>query len=170
MKKKVSSLFIVIGILSIILAFSAYGLDTGYTESNVSYGGDAYTGIQNAAAQTANNVHYLAEAVSFSAGSILLIAGLTLVIYGVNTFADINGITYDAEPETSETESTPNPTVNAAQDTTTERIVWEPVDEANALAVGETNIKCTNCHRVQFKGNKVCNQCGAKLTEIETQE
>ena len=48
--------------------------------------------------------------------------------------------------------------------------VWYPVTKANAIATGETNIKCTNCHRVQFKGNKVCSQCGAIFTKIETQE
>ena len=47
---------------------------------------------------------------------------------------------------------------------------WQPVDESTALIVGETNIKCANCHRVQFKGNKLCNQCGAKFTKIEMQE
>jgi hypothetical protein len=51
-----------------------------------------------------------------------------------------------------------------------EKFVWNPVDETTAIAIGETNIKCTNCHHTQFKGNKVCSQCGAKFTKIETQE
>lgn len=48
-----------------------------------------------------------------------------------------------------------------------ESFVWHPVDETAALVIGETNIKCANCHRVQFKGNKVCNQCGAKFTSFQ---
>ena len=51
-----------------------------------------------------------------------------------------------------------------------EIFTWHPVDTATATAVGETNIKCMNCHRLQFKGNKVCSQCGAKFSKIETQE
>ena len=37
----------------------------------------------------------------------------------------------------------------------------------SAISMGEANIKCTNCGRVQFKGNKVCSQCGAKLVNLE---
>ena len=51
-----------------------------------------------------------------------------------------------------------------------EVFIWHPVDETTGIAVGETNIKCTNCHRVQFKGNKICSQCGAKFSKIETQK
>ena len=49
MKRILSIAFVIIGILAIIFAFSAYDLETGYKESNEKYGGDAYTGIQNAA-------------------------------------------------------------------------------------------------------------------------
>ena len=107
MKKNISWLFIVIGILSIILAFFAYRMDTGYGVSKMSYGGDAYTGIQNAAAQTADNVHYLGEVISFSAGSILLIGGLSLIIHGLHTSADANVTTYVAESDAPEKESMP---------------------------------------------------------------
>ena len=86
MKRILSIAFVIIGILAIIFAFSAYDLETGYKESNEKYGGDAYTGIQNAAAQTARNVYYLTEAVAYSAGSILLIVGLSLVGFGVYLF------------------------------------------------------------------------------------
>jgi hypothetical protein len=51
-----------------------------------------------------------------------------------------------------------------------EVFTWHSIDATTAIAVGETNIKCTNCHRVQFKGNKICSQCGAKFSKIETQE
>ena len=48
-----------------------------------------------------------------------------------------------------------------------EPFVWQPASESSAMIVGETNIKCANCHRIQFKGNKSCTQCGAKFTEFE---
>ena len=64
-------------------------------------------------------------------------------------------------------QATPEPVTEPQEK---EVFIWHPVNEATATAVGETNIKCTNCHRVQFKGNKVCSQCGAIFTKIETQE
>lgn len=79
---KVGMLFdifgVVAGLLSVILGFVAYGYDTGSWEGGFTYGGDAYTGIQNAAAQTANNVQDLTELVCFGVGSVLLVAGLVI--------------------------------------------------------------------------------------------
>ena len=66
------------GLLSIIFSFIVYAADTGSWESSYSYGGDAYTGIQNAAAQAANNIQDLARIMRFGMGSVLLIAGLVL--------------------------------------------------------------------------------------------
>ena len=45
-------LFVVIGVLSIIFAINIGGLSTGNFEMSFSYGGDAYTGIQNGANQS----------------------------------------------------------------------------------------------------------------------
>ena len=42
---------------------------------------------------------------------------------------------------------------------------FTPVDTAYAIPVGETNIRCANCNRIQFKGNTVCIQCKAKLVK-----
>ena len=71
---------IAIGILSIILAIVCFVLNTGDTEINYTYGGDAYTGIQNAAAQTARNVKALASITKVGFGSILLISGCFLIV------------------------------------------------------------------------------------------
>ena len=51
-------------------------------ESNSIYGGDAYTGIQNASASTSRAVVELAKITRFGFGSILLIAGFTLIGIG----------------------------------------------------------------------------------------
>jgi len=69
------------GFLSVILGIITMGMPTGYWESSQSYGGDAYTGIQNAAAQTANNVQDLAEVAAFGIGALLLIFGLFMIFY-----------------------------------------------------------------------------------------
>ena len=57
---------IVLGILSLVLAFVLFDQSVGYTEGSYSYGGDAYTGIQNAAAQTANNLVYTGELIKLA--------------------------------------------------------------------------------------------------------
>ena len=44
---------------------------------------------------------------------------------------------------------------------------WHPVAESTVQQVGSTNIKCTNCGRVQFSGNKTCSRCGARFTGFE---
>ena len=75
------------GVISIILGIIAACLKTGVKEQAFSYGGDAYTGIQNAAAQTATNVHYLANIIRFGISSLLIIAGLALIfLFGAKLF------------------------------------------------------------------------------------
>lgn len=57
--KKISAIiFLVVAAVAIIFGFLCYEMSAGSYESSETYGGDAYTGIQNAAAQTANNVYY----------------------------------------------------------------------------------------------------------------
>lgn len=77
--------YLLSGVVSTILGIVCYVMNTGSYESSETYGGDAYTGIQNAAAQTANNVQYLTAAVKFGFGSVLLIAGFVLIIYALTS-------------------------------------------------------------------------------------
>lgn len=115
MKRIASIAFIIIGIIAIILAFSTFDQDVGYKENNKSYGGDAYTGIQNAAAETANNVHHLAEAFVFGVGSILLVTGGALLATGWYLLAnenDANGKASLSSKYTSTTSSS-SPTYSA---------------------------------------------------------
>ena len=93
------------GILAIIFAvivFSGGGsgvgdMDTGtYTSYNY-YGGDAYTGIQQAAADTARNVQALSRIVrtgfkgvsGAGLGYLLLIAGFALIVYSLHTLNEM---------------------------------------------------------------------------------
>lgn len=75
--------FALIGIIAIILAIVCACLNDGYYEANEVYGGDAYTGIQQAAAQTANNVQYLADIARFGFSSVLAVIGLICIAYGI---------------------------------------------------------------------------------------
>lgn len=74
-----------IGVISGILCFvfAIISKVTGnaspwFTES---YGGDAYTGIQNAATATANNVNELCSIVSSVACMLFIVLGLTLIAF-----------------------------------------------------------------------------------------
>ena len=69
------------GLISIIFGFVVSGMSTGNWESNSSYGGDAYTGIQNAAAQTANNVQDLAAILKTGMSFSLIVFGIAMIAY-----------------------------------------------------------------------------------------
>lgn len=76
-------LLILVGIVSIGLSITCFNADDGiYVEKNY-YGGDAYTGIQHAAAETGQNVRDLIQNTNKGFGSILLVGGLALVAAGI---------------------------------------------------------------------------------------
>lgn len=83
--EKLSAVAAVGGILSGILSF-IFGIvmlsqGVGSYANNMQYGGDAYTGIQNAAAQTARNVKALATIAKDGFGFLLMTVGLMAVFY-----------------------------------------------------------------------------------------
>ena len=81
-KGKVACIFgMLSGALSVLFGLLTLGMDAGAWEANSSYGGDAYTGIQNAAAQTANNVQDLAEIAAQGFGFLLISLGLFAIFY-----------------------------------------------------------------------------------------
>lgn len=69
------------GIVSLILGIITFTMTTGSYEWSETYGGDAYTGIQNAAAQAANNAFYTGKMMRFAMGSLLVVIGLFIVFY-----------------------------------------------------------------------------------------
>ena len=80
------------GILSILFGLLTLSQDTGSWESSTSYGGDAYTGIQNAAAQTANNVQDLAEIVAMGFGFLLISLGLFAFFYFITKIKNLSNL------------------------------------------------------------------------------
>lgn len=81
MKKGINIVGIISGVLSIIFSFVVKGMPIGLYELSETYGGDAYTGIQNAAAQTAVNVYYLADLVRTGLFALLLVLGIALICF-----------------------------------------------------------------------------------------
>ena len=80
-------LLLVAGLIALVFAVQTLTADTGSLESNTTYGGDAYTGIQNAAAQTARNVKKLTELCTKAFGGILLALSFAFFGFGVRFFA-----------------------------------------------------------------------------------
>lgn len=107
MKKKINFVdyivpmgVMLVGIASIVFAilcftYRAYGNYLGYTSYQY-YGGDAYTGIQHAAADTANNVSQLmngmenlVEDLQMTGGFFLIIVGALLLVFGLSKFIKV---------------------------------------------------------------------------------
>ena len=86
MKKTRGLLLCIIGAIAIGLSIGSYSIKTSDYESYEIYGGDAYTGIQNAAARTSQNVADLKNCVKFGFGSVLLVTGLSLLAFGATSF------------------------------------------------------------------------------------
>lgn len=85
MKMALNIIGVLSGILSLCFGMAIKGCSLGSYETDYSYGGDAYTGIQNAAAQAANNIqetnYILVQGFSY----LLIVLGLALVAYfGLN--------------------------------------------------------------------------------------
>ena len=77
-----STIFMIVGVLSIIMSIVCFSSKVPNGESDMVYGGDAYTGIQNASASTSRAVVELAKITKLGFGSVLLIAGFTLIGVG----------------------------------------------------------------------------------------
>ena len=93
---------IICGIISIIFSFDIKKMSIGFYESSSQYGGDAYTGIQNASAQAANNVRDLANIVRTGLFAFFLITGIALICFFVSRLDDNNQIeqkSIDSEKE-----------------------------------------------------------------------
>ena len=70
---------IVLGILSIAIAVLVFTQTIGYYEVHSS-SGDIYASIQNAAAQTADNIMYLGETIQMGLAGLLLVQGLAMFL------------------------------------------------------------------------------------------
>ncbi len=68
------------GVLSIVFGIIIAVLKKGFYVVTESYGGDAYTGIQNAAAYTGENVRILIDCVKTIGSFMFIVAGLLLII------------------------------------------------------------------------------------------
>ena len=69
------------GAASFFAGIGVFGMSCGSYEMSRSYGGDAYTGIQNAAAQAANNIQDTNEMLQAGMGAFLCAFGIAMISY-----------------------------------------------------------------------------------------
>ena len=69
------------GAASFFAGIGVFGMSCGSYEANRSYGGDAYTGMQNASAQAANNIQDTNEMLQTGMGAFLCVFGVALISY-----------------------------------------------------------------------------------------
>lgn len=84
---KVKTIFcVLVGLLSIALSVFCFNLEVGDKVSMQYFGGDAYTGMQQASAHAANNILLLAKIVKTGFGSLLLTLGLGMIALGLTFY------------------------------------------------------------------------------------
>lgn len=82
---------ILFGLVAIVFGVVALSLDSGSREWNETYGGDAYTGIQNAAAQTATNLVVLVDCIKTVSALGFFLGGLVLIAVGAHFCQKLKG-------------------------------------------------------------------------------
>lgn len=71
----------IVGVIAIFMAFALFNHSTSSYTMSYSYGADAYTGIQNAAAETGINVMQLSAITQFGFAALHLVLGLAIICY-----------------------------------------------------------------------------------------
>ena len=108
-------IFIIAGIIAIAFAIVVISQATSYYVGSYTwyetYGGDAYTGIQNAAADTANNVYYLnnnledfAQMFKVSTFGFMLVVACVCFGVGAQCLANKPAVEYVTAPKDSDNE------------------------------------------------------------------
>lgn len=82
-KRVICILGIILGIATIVIGIATDEFNysyQGYGDREI-YGGDAYTGIQNATAQTATNVYNLYQTIQAFSKSFLIVLGVLIILH-----------------------------------------------------------------------------------------
>lgn len=176
MNKKLLKIFgLILGVVTIVLSIVVFCRNVGYYESSVSYGGDAYTGIQNAAAQTANNVKYVGEMIRFALGAQMLVMGLAMVLGSlcIRTEEKVQISEPEQAPEQkpepeqvneSEQKDEPEKTDEPEEEEEPEQAPVAPLPFGQlgrkATAGEQEEWKCSRCGTVNESVGPFCHVCG----------
>ena len=121
--KFLSIALILIGIVAIVFAILCSEMYAGSYISSYSYGGDAYTGIQNAAADTGNNVRAASARIFEIAEYSFILIGLILEAIG------ISGLIKEKKPKETVIENTEKIPVESNEWKTSESVEENKVTE-----------------------------------------
>lgn len=72
-----------IGASSIALGIYCFSFNTGEFIMDNIYGGDAFTGMQNASATAARNLLSMSRIIQFGLSSLLIVGGALIVVLGI---------------------------------------------------------------------------------------
>ena len=148
---------IILGILSIVISLSVFSGTVGYYENAQKYGGDAYTGIQNAAAQTANNIKYLGETLQVGLAGLLLVQGLAMFL-GALCIQPKKLAAPKAVAAASVAPAPVDPAPVVAAPAPVAPVV--PVAPVAPVAPQPTTWNCPSCNHANEAGFRFCQSCG----------
>ena len=141
--KLLGGLFLIIAIVSIVFAIVCFNMEVGNTEWFETYGGDAYTGIQNAAAQTANNVIKTNTCIKTIGGFAFIIIGLA--------FGSI-GISFVSNSKNEE---------NTENNNLSSTAKCESVNSDSTI--NNKQYTCPSCGRLVLYGTQFCPSCSQRF-------
>lgn len=81
-----ASIGVLIGIAAIVFGIVCLSMEPARIVSKEYYGGDAYTGIQHAAAQTATNVKRMFDLCRLGFGFSMIVAGCVIILVNAKGF------------------------------------------------------------------------------------
>ena len=147
-KKALGALLVIVSIICLIGSIVVFKCGGFVSVSEHRYGGDFYTGSQNATAAAANNVAVLGEILRKIGGFVLLITSLVLFSVGV-CCAGGSESTYHHVTKTTQTVVRPVTTSSPRPATSIAKSSTQKTTTSNCQHCGELviNGKCTNCGR-----------------------
>ena len=155
-------------ILSLVVLVGSASVATGNYISHESYGGDAYTGIQNAAADTGNNVRYIGMGIEELYDKVCQIGAFILFIAGslisLKYAKEFIGILKEEKLETGlTTRLDPAQEIEPVfvNNVVAEPLSPMPVQEAPVPQQGPR--VCSNCGQTVSAEATFCANCGYKM-------
>ena len=163
-KKILGIILLAVAVLSLLFALVCFAMEpdniSGSIELEAEYGGDAYTGIQNAAAQAATNARHINYNLAALINTVATIAGFIFVLIGV-LCGGLGYVNLINSKEASLSQKALNAfnkesgTISNAQST-----INPSTTQANVPA-GEK--KCWACGKVQLISNRFCSNCSEQI-------
>ncbi len=80
-----SILLTILGFCLILCGSDVLNMNIGHAELRQNYGGDAYTGIQNAECTTGQLIILQSDIISYGLGCIMIFGGITMIVFAIPT-------------------------------------------------------------------------------------